>query len=144
MIDCYSNSDKADSNSIAYSAGKTLSGFRMKGKALFLYLFALLFVLASVSSLLYKKETIQLKPLNRELWIDLLKVVSAFLIVLIHTVGVPYNNTPIESKKWIGYLILNVIPRCGVPIFIMISGILLIGKEQSVKKVCQNVKKAVF
>ena len=144
VIDCYSNSDKADSNSIAYSAGKTLSGFRMKGKALFLYLFALLFVLASVSSLLYKKETIQLKPLNRELWIDLLKVVSAFLIVLIHTVGVPYNNTPIESKKWIGYLILNVIPRCGVPIFIMISGILLIGKEQSVKKVCQNVKKAVF
>lgn len=144
VIDCYSNSDRADNNTIAYSTGKTLSGLRIKGKALFLYLFAVLFILTAVSCFVHKTETVHPKQLNRELWLDLLKVFSAFLIVLIHTVGEPYNSTPLESKKWIGYLLLNTIPRCGVPIFIMVSGILLIGKNFSIEKVCQNVKKVVL
>lgn len=145
VIDCYSNNDQAGSSTISYSEEKTLSGLRLSDRTLFLYLFTALLILAAASILLCKRSEEPAKiSSNRELWLDLLKVISAFLIVLIHTVGASYSSTPVESAKWFGYLVINTISRCGVPIFIMISGILLIGKETTMGKIFRTIKKALI
>lgn len=66
---------------------------------------------------------------SRVVWLDLLKVLSAFMIVLIHASGNIYNNGAVGKEAWFAALTLNVIPRFAVPCFFMISGVLLLGKR---------------
>lgn len=79
----------------------------------------------------------------REVWLDVLKVLSAPLIVLIHTVGSGYSGVDLQTRGWLGYLFLNVLPRCAVPIFIMVSGALLLGREMSIQKAWRKARIAL-
>ena len=111
------------------------------------FLLGLLGLILSVSAVfarLLQMEKRSLPQRSRELWLDLLKAFSAPLIVLIHTIGGAYRSVTLGSRSWIGYLVLNVIPRCAVPIFIMVSGILLIGHETSEEKVKRYFRKALL
>lgn len=145
QVDCFSNSSDSGS-SITYFSARSLSGVRMSGKVLFVCLFGLLTAFAFGFSSFKNGEvkSPQKTESSREVWLDILKVCVAPMIVLIHTVGGPYGSTPLDSPKWIGYLILNTVPRYAVPVFLMISGILLIGKEYSAAKVWRNVKKSLI
>ena len=69
---------------------------------------------------------------TRETWLDALKVISAFFIVLIHTVGSGYSGT-FGTTAWSGFLVLNMVPRFAVGIFIMISGALMLEKDISLR-----------
>lgn len=63
------------------------------------------------------------------LWIDLLKIVSIYAVILIHSAApllVQYDTIG-GSMWWIGNL-YNSIARWCIPVFIMISGSLLIGE----------------
>lgn len=77
---------------------------------------------------------------NRLIGLDLLKIVSAFMIILIHSSANIYNNHEIGTSDWYGGLILNVIPRFAVPAFLMISGALLLGKKNDLNK---TIKRAI-
>lgn len=145
QVDCYSGISE-EGHTLSYLSARHLSGIRVPGKVLLLCLLGLLASMAAVCSAL--REEKRRRGLeggkNREIWLDVLKVCSAPLVVLIHTVGAPYANTQVGSAPWIGYLVLNTVPRCAVPIFIMVSGILLIGREYSAAKVWRNVRKALI
>ena len=80
---------------------------------------------------------------SREIWLDLLKVVSAFFIVMIHAVGSGYQKT-FGTGVWRAFLILNVLPRFAVPVFMMVSGALMLGKEISIKKAVRKAGKTAF
>lgn len=66
---------------------------------------------------------------EREIWFDVLKVISSFMIVLIHSSGTVYNDTFEQgTEAWITMLWVNAIPRFAVPCFLMITGALLLDR----------------
>ena len=63
-------------------------------------------------------------------WITNLRVLATIIVVVIHTSGgvlFHYNTIP-HSSWWIGNVISNF-GRFSVPVFVMISGALLLGRE---------------
>lgn len=66
---------------------------------------------------------------DRLIGLDLLKIVSALMIILIHSSANIYNNHTVGTSMWFSGIILNTIPRFAVPTFLMISGALLLKKN---------------
>lgn len=139
-LDCYSDSN----SSVTYDIKYNLADLRIPGKFLFFAILTLLFLTAALSNLVFFNMEIPKLVKSREVWLDLLKVICAFLIVELHTVGRIYTTYELGSLNWFAALILNTIPRCAVPIFIMITGILLLDKDMTMKKALQKVQKAVY
>lgn len=80
---------------------------------------------------------------KRQLWIDALKTVSAFMVVLIHVSGSLYNNSfASNSRVWFVMCVINAIPRFAVPCFLMITGAFSLGKDKSYD--FQTVRKKVI
>ena len=60
---------------------------------------------------------------GREAWIDVLRVISCFAVVLIHVSGQTYQRYgSIPAAEWWFANLLNGSSRCAVPLFVMISG----------------------
>lgn len=78
---------------------------------------------------------------DRLIGLDLLKIVSAFMIAVIHASSGVFNNHELGSLVWKEGLVLNAVTRFAVPVFLMISGALLIGRKISLEKA---LKKAVI
>lgn len=78
---------------------------------------------------------------NRLIGLDLLKIVSAFMIAVIHASSGVFNNHELGSLVWKEGLVLNATTRFAVPAFLMISGALLLGRKISLEKA---LKKAVI
>lgn len=80
---------------------------------------------------------------SRELWFDALKVVSSFMIVLIHSSGHIYEASFAKDPQlWIKALWINAIPRFAVPCFLMVTGALLLGKTYDFgKKLAQKISR---
>lgn len=72
---------------------------------------------------------------KRKLHIDMLRLLAAFLVVYHHTDGQPYflvyTN---ESYKMIFTMFLSAFSRNSVPLFFMISGALLLGREETYRQ----------
>jgi hypothetical protein len=87
-------------------------------------------------SLICKKYFPEYKKENKErlIGLDVLKIVSALMIVTIHASGGVFNNHGIGSLVWKEGLILNAFTRFAVPTFLMISGALLLGRKISLDK----------
>ena len=69
---------------------------------------------------------------GRKLYIDLLRILAAFLVVYNHTSGYLYYLNNYSGIRETGvFIVLSVITRINVPIFYMISGALLLGREES-------------
>mgnify|MGYP001863878113 CR=1 FL=1 len=147
-IDCYKDTDSGE---LKVNLEEATSMVHIPGKILAIQITAVLVVMAVVLTIWKRikhsnKEAI--KPVidssNREIWLDVLKVISAFMVCLIHTVGSAYQTLQIGSSQWNAVLFLNALPRFAVPVFIMISGILLLNKEITHKKTVKNVKHALL
>lgn len=83
------------------------------------------------------------KDVNREHYLDLLRAVSALAVIVIH---VSANNWYgyIGSYNWIVFTIYEGITRAAVPVFFMISGSLLLSKRYSFKKLCLKIIKLLI
>lgn len=69
-------------------------------------------------------------PSGRQLSLDLLRLVSAVAIILIHTVALSYFDLDrLGYKNWVISASLGWLVIWGTPVFIMISGYLLIGSS---------------
>lgn len=67
---------------------------------------------------------------KREIWIDVLKVLSTFMIILIHSSGYVYTKAfTQDASLWNKMLWVNSIPRFAVPCFLMVTGVLNLEKE---------------
>ncbi|MCL2305175.1 MAG: acyltransferase family protein [Planctomycetaceae bacterium] len=70
--------------------------------------------------------------MNRLFWIDLIRVVSAFFVITIHTCGRTaggYDESG-ETLAWIVSKCYHDLSHVAVPLFVMISGVLLLGRNE--------------
>jgi len=75
--------------------------------------------------------------MNRTFWIDLIRVVGAFFVVMLHTsyrvAGGPMVEEPGDAFGSPGWLVAKCFIRLGcvaVPLFLMVSGSLLLGRNE--------------
>lgn len=69
---------------------------------------------------------------DRLIWVDFIRVVSAFLVIGIH-VGDVYSESTPDLAGHVNWLVVNFFDnflRCAVPFFVMISGYLLLHKKK--------------
>ena len=82
------------------------------------------------------------KKTERNISFDLLRIISAFSVVMLHVSGVYITNSPVGSFDFRIANFMNSISRFGVPIFVMISGAIFLAEKKTVtlKKLwCKNI-----
>ena len=70
--------------------------------------------------------------LKRIEWLDALRVFACFSVVVIHVIGNTWNKADSSSLEWNLLNIINSITRPAVPLFVMISGALLLNPKKNI------------
>lgn len=65
-------------------------------------------------------------------WIDLLRVVAIFQVILIHVSFPIFNKSELPQSYMLAANFYDAFSRAGVPLFFMISGYLLLGQNESI------------
>jgi len=65
-------------------------------------------------------------------WIDLIRVVAVFQVVLVHLSYVIFFKEDVLSANWQAANFYDSLSRMGVPLFFMASGVVLLGKSEPV------------
>lgn len=78
---------------------------------------------------------------ERKIYFDFLRIFATFSVIMLHVAAQNWYNTDINSIEWNIFNFYDSIVRWGVPIFIMISGSLLVNKDLSIKSI---YKKYIF
>jgi surface polysaccharide O-acyltransferase-like enzyme len=69
-------------------------------------------------------------PLTRQAWADLCRVLAIFGVIVIHACGPTfYQYGNISDQGWLSAVLLDSLVRCSVPLFVMLSGALLLKAE---------------
>ena len=63
---------------------------------------------------------------------DLLRILAAFSVVVLHATAQRWYVLPLESSDWFLTNAINVLSRFGVPIFVMLSGALFLAPEKEI------------
>ena len=65
--------------------------------------------------------------MNRKTWADLCRVAATFGVVVVHACGANfYQFGKIPASDWLSINLLDSLVRCAVPLFVMLSGALLL------------------
>lgn len=68
--------------------------------------------------------------MNRKTWADLCRVAAIFGVVVIHACGAGfYQFGKISTSDWLSINLLDSLVRCSVPLFVMLSGALLLSPQ---------------
>ncbi len=71
---------------------------------------------------------------KKMLWPDIIRIISVFLVILIHTSAVVVLSwKKVNTADWMFGNFYDSIARISVPLFVMLSGSLLINKKDSLK-----------
>ena len=124
---------------VKLNAGSTTFLTRKNLVPLAVIIWVFLVAISLISKRFFPEQKIENK--NRLIGLDLLKIVSAFMIAVIHASSGVFNNHELGSLVWKEGLVLNAATRFAVPAFLMISGALLLGRKISLEKA---LKKAVI
>lgn len=77
-------------------------------------------------------------------WLDLIRVISIFLVIIIHSASPLYNKWKLPASVWMAGNIYNSIARVSVPLLFMVSGYLLLNRQEGVRSFYWNrVRKVV-
>ena len=71
---------------------------------------------------------------NRIVYFDYLRIIAIFAVIVLHIAAHNWHGTDVNSFEWQMFNIYDSIVRWGVPVFVMISGALFLGKDISIKK----------
>ena len=76
------------------------------------------------------------KSETRLLHFDILRIIAAFSVVMLHSAAQFWYDLPVSDTNWIITNSYNALFRFGVPIFVMISGALFLNpeKETNIRK----------
>lgn len=72
---------------------------------------------------------------KRIVFLDILRILAAFSIVLLHVSGPYWSSGDVGSLDWKLFTIYNGSVRWAVPAFVMISGSLMLGRNLSLKQI---------
>jgi surface polysaccharide O-acyltransferase-like enzyme len=65
------------------------------------------------------------------LYLDVLRAVAIVLVLLVHAASPVLRDQPVGSIRWLSACVYGSIARCCVPLFIMVSGALLLDSARS-------------
>lgn len=69
---------------------------------------------------------------GREIYFDILRIIAAFSVVMLHSAAQFWYTLDIYGREWIIANSYDAVFRFGVPVFVMISGALFLNPEYSV------------
>lgn len=69
---------------------------------------------------------------ERLIHFDILRILACFSVVMLHSAAVCWYDLPVDSTDWLIVNSYNAIVRFGVPIFVMISGVLFLTSENEI------------
>lgn len=84
-------------------------------------------------------ETRQKDSVSRETWIDCLKVVCAFLIVMQHSLVRAWLESDMNSPAWITVNAVMTLAKEGVPLFFMCSGYVMLRRKREIPECLRSV-----
>ncbi|MGN0549012.1 MAG: acyltransferase [Acutalibacteraceae bacterium] len=67
---------------------------------------------------------------ERLIYADILRIVSIFGVLVIHSVSLFWRHIPIKTVSWAVFACLDSVFRFSVPVFIMISGMFMLSPEK--------------
>lgn len=84
--------------------------------------------------------------MSRRVYLDVIRIVSCILVVCIHTSATDYNNVPVSSLDWQILNGINCIGINGVPMFFMLSGVLMLNEayELNFRKLFSKIVKLLL
>ena len=71
---------------------------------------------------------------KREIWLDVLRILSAFLVIVNHTNSDVFRSVTPENGTWWVSVLWYALSKVAVPLFVMVSGACLLGREDSFGK----------
>lgn len=71
---------------------------------------------------------------QRVVYFDYLRIIAIFSVVVLHVTTVNWDSGDVRSFSWQVHNFYDAIVRWGVPVFVMISGALFLGKPQPLQK----------
>ncbi len=83
-------------------------------------------------SLNNKEQKIERK---REIYLDILRIIAIFAIIIVHTSAQNWYKTDVFSFEWNIFNIYDSMFKWGTPIFVMISGALFLSANYSIEKI---------
>lgn len=85
--------------------------------------------------------------MRKKLHIEILRIIAIFLVIFNHTGSIGFQAyTQTNNKKlYVLYLFMAIICKIAVPIFFMISGALLLGRDESIRDLYKKrISRIVF
>ena len=79
---------------------------------------------------------------DRKLHIDLLRIVACISVIMLHSASQYWYEFPVTDARWMVYNTWDAVSRFGVPVFVMISGMLFLSREGELnlrKLYCNNI-----
>lgn len=73
----------------------------------------------------------------RSAYLDVLRSFAILLVVFNHLPGYTLYQTCMGSKAWM-YMLITMFTRINAPLFLMVSGVLLLGKEESTSRLIKH------
>jgi surface polysaccharide O-acyltransferase-like enzyme len=96
-------------------------------------------------------ETADNRMVDRNVYIDLLRIAATFGVIIIHTASSKWYDTPVDTFNWQIMNFYHTAIRWPVPIFVMISGMFLLQPvneniefKSEIKKIGGKVLRLVF
>ena len=84
-------------------------------------------------------------PKKRVVYFDYLRIFAAFSVVVLHVSASKWNSAEIGTFEWNVMNLFDGLQRWNVPVFVMISGALFLGREISLRKLfTKNILKIVI
>ncbi len=81
---------------------------------------------------------------KRVLWADVLKILACFLVIVNHTHGFVFQYGEKNAVTALFYAAGFAVSKCAVPIFIMVSGLLLLQRETTWRKIFFRILRVVI
>ncbi|MBR5041527.1 MAG: acyltransferase family protein [Clostridiales bacterium] len=77
-------------------------------------------------------------------YIDALRTLACFAVVLLHVSAFNTANVPFKSHEWNVFMVFEALTNWAVPVFVMISGAMMLSKEYSYKDILKKAGKLAF
>jgi len=74
------------------------------------------------------------RPENRVVYFDVLRVLATLAVIVLHISVHNWYDTDVHTSQWLAYNFYDSMVRWCVPIFVMISGALFLGRNISLQK----------
>ena len=75
---------------------------------------------------------------RRVIYFDLLRVVAIFAVVAVHLSAMHWADVDVNSRAWFAFNLYCTAGKWSVPIFVMISGALFLGREVSISAILKK------